>query len=241
MTRWESLLRKPNINNNLGTQTRLEACSTSLAIEGSTLEAASEEDLACRVQRGCEESFAELDRRLRPRLVYVLQRRLRRSDESEDVAQQALFRAFQKIEQYDARKRFSGWIFTIALRLAADHNRRRYVASQQLGDGGPQVIDRNPGPDELAIAKERRGDLWSLAEQALGCDQWTALWLHYGEGQSVRDIARAMRRTSVSVRVLLHRARKALMLHLEQYPEEPEPNSSNQTPTPIPITVGTQR
>lgn len=181
------------------------------------LHTASDEDLACRVQDGCEESFDELVSRLQPRLQFVLQRRLRDFADVEDVVQKTLLRAYEKIQLFDPSKKFGPWLFTIAIRLAADHHRKPKLPNTPIGQTAEAVLDREPSPEQQAINREQAGDVWALAERILKPDQWTALWLLHGEGQQVREIATTLGRTAVSVRVLLYRARKKLTPHLAKY------------------------
>lgn len=180
------------------------------------LHAASEEELACRAQDGCADSFNELAARLQPRLLYVIGRRTRHHADAEDIVQKTFLRAFEKIHLYDPTRQFSPWLFTIAMRLAAEHHRRPEVPTVS-GEQASALVDPGPTPAQLAIRREDACDIWKLAEQVLTPDQWTALWLLYGEQQSVRDIASVLKRTSVSVRVLLYRARKSLAPHLSAF------------------------
>lgn len=191
----------------------------SSATTPAALHAASEEDLACRVQAGCQDSFNELAIRLQPRLLFVLRRRLHNESDAEDVAQKTLLRAYEKIHLYDASRKFSPWLFTIALRLATDHYRLRRLPTEPTGDSAAAVIDPAPAPDQNAMISEHSADIWELAQRLLKPDQWTALWLLYGEGQTTREIAETLNRTTVSIRVLLYRARKTLTPHLKAYTE----------------------
>ena len=178
-----------------------------------------EERLAQRVQKGCRDSFDELDRRLRPRLIHLLNIRLANRADAEDVAQQTLLRVFERIEQYDACRQFRPWVFTIAMRLAIDHQRRRRDKPLRPEDGLSQIVDPSPSPDDQVAASEDRDELWTLVGRVLRPEQHTVLWLFYGEQQSVAEIAQAMRRTQIAVRVSLFRARKALLPHLKDYTE----------------------
>ncbi len=186
--------------------------------QASKLADVSEEDLARRVQEGCASSFSELAQRLQPRLLFVLRRRLGHYADAEDVTQKTLLRAFEKIHLYNPKQKFSPWLFTIALRLATDHHRKKQLPTT-AGEPAYSVIDSQPNPMQQAIEQETSQDLWSMAEKILKPDQWTALWLSYGEGQTVKEIAKSLNRTTVSVRVLLHRARKALVPHLAKFAE----------------------
>ncbi len=80
-----------------------------------------------------------------------------------------------------------------------------------------QIVDPSPQPDQQAVATEERNELWTLVGRVLRPEQHTALWLFYGEQQSVAEIAATMQRSVIAVRVSLYRARKALLPHLEDY------------------------
>ncbi len=193
--------------------------NSSVTTPTATLHATSDEDLARRVQDGCADSFNELVARLQPRLLFVLRRRLQHEADAEDVAQKTLLRAYEKIDLYDPTRKFSPWMFTIAFRLAADHYRQRKIPTEPTGESASAVADPQPTPAQQAINHEQSSGLWTLAHRHLNPDQWTALWLLYGEGQTVREIAQTLNRTNVSIRVLLYRARKTLAPHLAAYAE----------------------
>lgn len=196
-----------------------------------------DEQLAERVQAGCAESFAELDRRLRPRLFYVLARRLASREDAEDLVQQTLLRVFEKIDLYDPRQRLSPWVFTIALRLTAEHVRRKSFPTQQDATPTSDHVDTTAGPAELASRREIRDQLWTIADRVLKPEQWTALWLFYGEGHSVKEVAQSLGRTKTSTSVLLFRARRTLLPYLEKLTdakpswEEPRLADDNAIPT----------
>lgn len=177
------------------------------------LDALSEEALARRVQHGCVRSYEELDRRLRPRLVYLLTKRTGSREDAEDLAQQALMRAYQRIDRYDPGRRFRSWLFTIAIRLAIDAHRKRGIRA--TGEGIERAMDTGPGPAETVSRLDGQRRLWALADRVLDPTQRTALWLHYGEQLKAKEIAKTLGITAVHVRVLLYRARRTLMTHLD--------------------------
>ncbi len=193
--------------------------------EETPLELLTDEQLAQRVQRSCRDSFVELDRRLRSRLLHLLSLRLGNRADAEDVTQQTFLKVFEKIDHYNPKQRFCPWVFTIALRLATDHQRRRRDQPVGAERGLVDVVDQEIGPEERATARERSVEFWAVVRRVLPPNQRTALWLFYGEEQSVREIAAVTRRTSVAVRVLLYRARKALIPHLQDDADRPPTTS----------------
>lgn len=178
-------------------------------------------ELARRLQEGCDRSFAELDRRFRRRLFHMLSKRLPRHEDAEDVVQQTLLRVFQKIHQFDTRRRFSPWVFTIAMRLAVEYIRRKQLPVSPEPATPWEIADTSIPPDKQLCDSEERNHLWSLADSVLKPDQWTALWLHYGEELSIAEVAHTLGKTKTAISVQLFRARKALLPHLEKRCQEP--------------------
>ncbi len=171
-------------------------------------------ELAQRAHSGCANAFAELARRYRPRLLVALQRRLSGSlSDAEDVAQEALARAWQKIKNYDKQYQFSTWLYTIAFRLAVDHQRRNRRRRNDVSLAAKAEPAEQPRFERTIDQREEAGNLWSVAHQVLNEAQYTAMWLRYGEDLGVAEVAQKTGRTKVSTRVLLHRARKTLQQH----------------------------
>ncbi len=179
------------------------------AVSGSVaLRDRTSEELAWHAGRGCQASFAELVRRYAPRLQAFLQRRTHDLHEAEDLVQDTFAKAYANLGRYDQSWRFSTWLFTIALRAAVSHHRRKR----------PECIRADleaPACDEAVERNEQRESLWGLAAQ-LPPAQHQALWLRYGEDMSVKDIARVMGKSQVCVKVLLYRARAGMARRLKE-------------------------
>jgi RNA polymerase sigma-70 factor (ECF subfamily) len=180
------------------------------AATGLLLRDMSSEELARRAKQGCRASFTELVHRYAPRLRMFLCRKGRDRHDAEDLVQDTFIKAFQNIGQYDSSWRFSTWLFTIATRLAVSHQRRRRPRHE-----GVQVRVHTHGAAELAQEREQQRNLWAMAAELPG-GQNQALWLKYGEDLSIREIARAMGKSQVCVKVLLYRARTNLARRLQE-------------------------
>jgi RNA polymerase sigma-70 factor, ECF subfamily len=170
--------------------------------------AADELQLVRRAQEGDSLAFDELARRFRPRLVHWLRQKTGCWADAEDIAQQSLVRAFQRIDQHDLRRPFSVWLYRIAARLLVDHSRK---SRPQNGLKTESLHDRRTAaPDERIVADELRDNLWTTAQRVLDRQQYAALWLRYAEEMSLDDVAHVLGRTKIGARVLLHRARRRL-------------------------------
>jgi len=171
------------------------------------------EELARAAQAGSRDAFGELVLRLQGPLFHFLSLRVADRGEAEELVQEAFLRAWQKLDQYDSRWRFSTWLFTVAKRLAASRARTRKplvvhddVLSTLAGEGDPSAI---------AETREQHQNVWLLAGRVLTVEQRSALWLRYAEGLSIEDVARILGKRRVTARVLLFRAREALAGHLK--------------------------
>jgi RNA polymerase sigma-70 factor (ECF subfamily) len=83
----------------------------------------SEEDLMQSVSCGDMGAFDELVERMQPRLYAFCRRHVRQEAAAEDIVQESLLRLFKHRARYQAGKRVSTWLFTIALNLCRDYFR----------------------------------------------------------------------------------------------------------------------
>ncbi len=168
------------------------------------LQALSAEELARRSQQGCRASFAELVERYGIRLLRFLRHQTNNLHDAEDLVQDTFIRAYANIDRYRSTYKFSTWLFTIARNLACSRLRRQCRKKPLL-----KARTAEPGPRQKIVQKETRQSLWATA-QTLSSNQHQALWLRYAEDMPIREIAKVMCKSQVSVKVTLCRARVRL-------------------------------
>lgn len=178
--------------------------------QADSLATMSDEDLARDARAGSVASFEELARRVQVPLVSFLARKFPSRRDAEDVAQEALIRAYRSLGSYREGRRFRTWLFTIAYRVAVSRGRSEGV-TVAMPEG---VGDSRLGPAEECERRERGERVWATARSVLGEEQAAALWLYYVEGLPAGEVARVLGRSWVSVKTMLHRARKKLGPHL---------------------------
>lgn len=173
------------------------------------LRALTAEELARRSQQGCHASFAELVERYGIRLLRFLRHQTNNLHDAEDLVQDTFVRAYANISRYRSSYKFSTWLFTIARNLACSRLRRQQCSKPVL-----EARTGEPGPREKITQKETRQSLWAVA-QTLSANQYEALWLRYAEDMPIKEIAKVMGKSQVSVKVTLCRARKRLAQKLQ--------------------------
>jgi RNA polymerase sigma-70 factor (ECF subfamily) len=169
-----------------------------------------DEELAVRSASGSRSAFEELVSRYGPRLFHFLRTRSGSDEDVEDLVQETFFKAYRNIGRFDPGRRFSTWLYTIAFRLSASRHRAQGARPLPLDPEGPE--HKAPGPQEDLIRKEETGNagnIWLLA-RTLKPREYEVLWLRYAEEMPIKDIAAAMKKSLVGVRVLLHRSRLKL-------------------------------
>ncbi len=199
----------------------------------------SPEQLALRVKSGCRDSFALLFDRFEKPLYRFLLQSTGDPEQAEELAQATFVRAWRKIQSYDPRWKFSTWLFTIARNLFINESRERRSRPVAFA---PLSLDARPfadGPDpyRAAVESEQRKDLWSLVGSLLSKDQKLALWLRYAEEMDAVEIAEVLNKRPVAVRVLLFRARRLLLAHLNRNGAPAEPPAANSYPRALRLSV----
>jgi RNA polymerase sigma-70 factor (ECF subfamily) len=165
-------------------------------------------------QKGDRRAFDELFERYTPRLHSFLTRMVRDRGRAEELTQDVFVRLYTAAERYQARTRFSTYVFGIASNLALNHLARAWRQREHArSDGLPEPVAAGPGPMELLEAARTQQAL----ERALGElpeRQRAALLLRAHEDMGYEEIAAALGTSVPSVKSLLHRAREALLARL---------------------------
>jgi RNA polymerase sigma-70 factor (ECF subfamily) len=171
------------------------------------IEEKTDEELAREAQAGSGRSFEELARRYKRRLFVYLRSRVGSDQDAEDMVQDTFLKLYRNIGGYDPAYRFTTWLYTSANRLAIDSHRKKAVVITKV-----DVEDLGDLPEPAARISAETGatGLWDAA-RGLGESRFRVLWLRYGEDLSIEEIAAVLGRTRLAVRVLLHRARAALI------------------------------
>ncbi len=173
--------------------------------------ALSSEELAVQARKGCPDAFESLVERHEQRVFHYLCQLVGNRNDAEDLTQLTFIKAYRGLSHYDPDFGFATWLFTIAKRTAATFHRRPRPDLLALRETN---VDEND-PAVMLDRKDRDHALWDIA-RTLKPNQYEALWLRYGEGFSVGEIAGIMRITPIHVKVLLFRARRQLGKNLEQ-------------------------
>ena len=155
------------------------------------------------------ERFTELVAREQEGLRRFLRALCGDAFEADDIAQDALVKAYVASDRYVERFRFSTWLFRIAYNCWLDRQRKRSPVRTALTH-----------PDAAAVPDSVRADAGFeyqglyAALSALSEQEKTSLLLFYMEDKPVREIAEIMDAREGTVKSWLSRGREHLKKHM---------------------------
>ena len=153
---------------------------------------------------------------------------LKNQADAEDVAQEALLKAFRKLSSFRAESKFSTWLMSIVLNEARNRLRhQKNLKVESLDDSGDEDHPISPALlrdwREIPSQTLERMEVRHLLEQAVGSlpsIYREVLVLRDIEDLNVNETAEALGITVATVKVRLHRARimmqKSLAPQLKQ-------------------------
>ena len=187
-----------------------------------TAPAESERELVRRTQRGDDAAYEMLVRTHQHRLLAVVGRILRGSEDVEDVAQQAFAKAYFSIRSFDMRSAFGTWLYKIAVNECWDYLRkkkvRRLVYESDMSE--EQLRKMDAAPEGSFGASQRREDSARTMEQRQLIERLLShldekdqlmLIMKEVEGFSVEEIGEVLGLNVNTVKVRLFRARGRLV------------------------------
>jgi RNA polymerase sigma-70 factor (ECF subfamily) len=159
------------------------------------------------VRLGDQKAFGELVVRYERRLIRVILRFVRDPDLAEDLAQESFLRVYERMDQYDASRRFGPWLFRIGVNLTLDYLRRRKRRIWgRLFSDSPQEKWPDPAVADPRKAIDLHQEVWLVIDQ-LAEKYRSVLILRDLEGFSTSEIAAILNRREATIRWRLAEAR----------------------------------
>jgi RNA polymerase sigma-70 factor (ECF subfamily) len=174
---------------------------------------------------GDQEAFTALCEQNRVRLWRIIAS-VTHGSESEDLAQEAIVRAYCALQTYRAEASFAAWLCRIAINVAHDYQKsawqRRVLLSQETDERRDSPMD---GPEEIAARREMQRRI-RQAVAALPAAQRVPIWLHYFEEFSLAEVARLESISESTVRSRVQAGLRRLALSLDDLLTGSEPSAA---------------
>jgi RNA polymerase sigma factor (sigma-70 family) len=176
------------------------------------------------VRKGNVQAFSVLVEKYQ-KLVYTLALKLlKKPEDAEEMAQDTFVKAFQKLDSYEGKSKFSTWLYSITYNACISELRKRHIEFKSLDDTRITEQDEMKMHDYYReVKKEDQEKYLNLALEKLPEDDQVLVTLYYYENQSMDEISAITGLTVSNIKVKIHRARKKMyeflheMLHEEIY------------------------
>jgi RNA polymerase sigma-70 factor (ECF subfamily) len=172
-----------------------------------------DEQLAEKAQAGDHAAFAELSQQHTARLTRYLVTMTGDVHAADDLVQESLKRAFDKIQDLRNLERFGSWLLSIACNLCRNHLRDAVQRAHGGDDATPELSDDHHSALSSLVRREDAAQL-ALAIDRLPILLREAFVLFAIEGLPYSDIAAATEVAVGTLQVRVYRAKSLLRQQL---------------------------
>jgi RNA polymerase sigma-70 factor, ECF subfamily len=178
-----------------------------------------------RARAGDLAAFDQLVRQYERQVFRIAQHITQNREDAQDVVQDAFFKAYQKLEQFQGNSKFYTWLVRIAVNEALMRLRKRRTAKTvsmdedvQTEDGSlpRDFADWSPNPEQQYKQAELK-EILQKTIQGLPPGFRTVFTLRDVEGLSTEETAEALNLSIPAVKSRLLRARLQLRERLSRY------------------------
>jgi len=181
-----------------------------------------DKELVRRVQKGERRAFDLLFIRYQHKILNLVGRYLRDTQDIEDVTQEAFIKAFRALPRFRGDSAFYTWIYRIAINTAKNHvvarSRRPPGVDVDVDDAefmdGSDVL-KEPESPESVMARDQLSAVIDTAITELPEDLRSAVTLREFDGLSYEQIAEIMDCPVGTVRSRIFRAREFIDKQIE--------------------------
>jgi RNA polymerase sigma-70 factor (ECF subfamily) len=168
--------------------------------------------------KGNQSAYAELLKRYRDSIYFMLLRMVNNKDDADDLTIEAFTKAFGKLDQYTPNFAFSTWLFKIASNNCIDYIRKQRQTVVSLDktfideEGGERPVDikeGDPDPEEKFIKDQKIKHMQEVV-QSLKPRYRMLIEMRYFKEYSYEEISEHMDLPLGTVKAQLHRAREFL-------------------------------
>jgi RNA polymerase sigma-70 factor, ECF subfamily len=207
-----------------------ESAEASRGPEGALAASVRESD-AIAVERtlaGDRDAFRVLVERHSQNVFRLAYRLTGNRHDTEEVVQEAFLRAYQKLEQFEARSNFGTWVYRIAANYAIDRMRQRKkeearremptvnVQNDTEHDPLSTVADQAPTPERLTQSIELRKQMEKALDTLTQAER-TAFVMRHWEGCGIEEIAAILKLNTGAAKNTVFRSVQKLRHFLEPF------------------------
>jgi RNA polymerase sigma-70 factor (ECF subfamily) len=163
------------------------------------------------VKNGDQAAFRKIVEEYRQLAFSLAFRIMCDEEEARDVVQESLIKAWQKIETYDIKRKFSSWLGRIVVNTAIDRMRQIKKHNLVSIDRVVALIERlDEGTDQARFENEDLGRMINWIAQGLPEKQKMVFILRDVQGSDSPEVQQILDMSETSVKSNLYHARMAI-------------------------------
>ena len=97
-----------------------------------------------------KELYSEIIRRYEQKLAHYLRKFVSSPDELEDILQETFIKIYRNLNDFDADRKFSSWVYRIAHNEAVNYLKKFHRGNVSLEETEWEIVDDKPDALELA-------------------------------------------------------------------------------------------
>lgn len=178
-----------------------------------------DEEIIKLIIKGDREKFGKIIDRYEKRLRGFIYKMIGKSAEVDDLVEDSLIAAYQNLQGFDAKLKFSSWILRIAHNKTVDFIKKKkpiFIEDDERVDSYQlRVTNENQRLfEEIEIKDEEKRDLVKAIDK-LELKYREVIILYFFEEKSYEEISDILRTTVSNVGVMIKRAKDKLRKHYE--------------------------
>ena len=173
------------------------------------------------VRKGDVTAFSFLVERYQSMVYSLALKLLKNAEDAEEMAQDTFIKAFQKLNMYEGKSKFSTWLYSITYNACISELRKRRIQFSSLEEQRLSDQDEMKMHDYFSETKKEDQEKYlNLALGKLPEDDQVLVTLYYYESQSMDEISIITGLTVSNIKVKIHRARKRMFALLHEMLQE---------------------
>lgn len=149
-------------------------------------------------------------------MVYSLTLKIvKNGPQAEETAMDIFMKAFDKLSTFKGNSKFSTWLYRIAYNSCLDQVKKKKQHHISIEDIHPNAFMETENAFTVLVDRDKKNAINACLEK-LPVDDNFLLTLYYHEEQTLAEIAVVLGLKPNNVKVKLHRARKKLLLVMNE-------------------------
>lgn len=182
-----------------------------------------DQQLISKTLQGDTSAFGELVVRYQDFIYTIVVRMVKVREEAEEIAQDTFVKAFERLNSFEGKSKFSSWLYSIAYRTALDSLRKHkkfqhHVPVEALHDEAISAIENAL----QKLVEKERSELIKHCIMQLSETDAAIVTFYYYEDLSVKEISKITGDSQDNIKIKLYRSRKKLFTLLQPFVQNKE-------------------